>query len=121
YFFDKENGSFRVQRLPVDSQEDIRHIYTGRDGREYFKSDSAVYCYDDTQGIVFLANIELKNNREAQALLVDRTGLIWIGSDAEGIYTIDCSLNFKSSYYREDFIIDVIKKAFAVSLTDFFN
>src|SRR5690606_1892539 len=61
YFFDKENGSFRVQRLPVDSQEDIRHIYTGRDGREYFKSDSAVYCYDDTQGIVFLANIELKN------------------------------------------------------------
>ncbi|WP_435522851.1 hypothetical protein [Chryseobacterium indoltheticum] len=46
---------------------------------------------------------------------------MWIGGDAEGIYTIDPKLNFQSFHFEKDFATDLLKNYYGVSVSVFFN
>ncbi|MFL9839274.1 ATP-binding protein [Flavobacterium sp. ST-75] len=121
YFFNPEKQSFRRIKLIAETNYGPKWIDVGDDGIDYFMSDKTVYSYSDALGIIPQAIIELRGNRQAQAFITDQSGLFWVGSDAEGIYTIDTRINFKSFDYEDDFVIDLLKDVYGIDVVDFFN
>src|SRR5690606_5520968 len=121
YFFNPEKQSFRRVKLIAETNYGPKWIDVGDDGIDYFVSDKTIYSYSDALGIIPQAIIELRGNRQAQAFITDQSGLFWVGSDAEGIYTIDTRINFKSFDYEDDFVIDLLKDVYRIDVVDFFN
>jgi len=121
YFFDPVKKTFRNEKLPFSSIYTIKLLSTDIQGKEYFVADNAIYCYDKALGFTKIAAVNLEQNRPPQAFLVDNSGLLWIGGDAEGIYTVDPKLNFRSFSFEKDFATDLLKNYYGVSLNDFFN
>ena len=121
YFFDPATKNFRNERLPFSSIYNIKLLSTDFQGKEYFIADNVIYSYNETFGFKKTTVLNLEKNRTPQAFLVDNSGLMWIGGDAEGIYTIDPKLNFQSFIFEKDFATDLLKNYYGVSGSDFFN
>lgn len=121
YFFDPEKRAFRNEKLPFLPIYNIKLLSADSQGKEYFVADHFIYCYDDVSGFRKTTILNLEKNRPPQAFLVDNSGLMWIGGDAEGIYTIDPKLNFQSFSFEKDFTTDLLKNYYGVSVSDFFN
>lgn len=121
YFFDPKKRAFRNEKLPFLPIYNIKLLSADSQGKEYFVADHIIYNYDPTLGFRKTAALNLEKNRPPQAFLVDNSGLMWIGGDAEGIYTIDPKLNFQSFSFEKDFTTDLLKNYYGVSVSVFFN
>ncbi len=121
YFFDLVKKTFRKEKLPFLPLYNIKLLSTDSQSKEYFVADNVIYSYDQTLGFRKTAVLNLEKNRMPQAFLVDNSGLMWIGGDAEGIYTIDPKLNFQSFHFEKDFAADLLKNFYGISAYDFFN
>lgn len=121
YFFNIENMSFRYVKLPETSRFNIKWISSAPDGKDYFESNRNIYSYDDVLGLQLRAKIDFGEQREIRAFLVDASGLIWVGSNSEGIYLVDLTMNFESFTYKEDFLIDLLKEKFEFSADNLFG
>ncbi|MFL9835728.1 response regulator [Chryseobacterium terrae] len=121
YFFDLVNKTFRTEKLPNSFLYNIKLLSTDSQGKEYFVADNAIYSYDKFLSFRKITNLNLEKNRMPQAFLVDNSGLMWIGGDAEGIYTIDPKLNFQSFQFEKDFASDLLKNFYEISAYEFFS
>ncbi|WP_159479100.1 hybrid sensor histidine kinase/response regulator transcription factor [Chryseobacterium sp. 18068] len=121
YFFDPVKKTFRNEKLPFSSIYNIKLLSTDFQGKEYFVADNIIYNYDKVLGFRKTTVLNLEKNRTPQAFLIDNSGLMWIGGDAEGIYTVDPKLNFKSFHFEKDFAADLLKNYYGISLNNFFN
>jgi signal transduction histidine kinase/DNA-binding response OmpR family regulator len=121
YFFDPVKKTFRNEKLPFSSIYNIKLLSTDFQGKEYFVADNIIYNYDKVLGFRKTTVLNLEKNRTPQAFLIDNSGLMWIGGDAEGIYTVDLKLNFKSFHFEKDFAADLLKNYYGISVNDFFN
>lgn len=121
YFFNPVKRTFRNEKLPFLPIYNIKLLSVDAQGKEYFVADHSIYSYDDESGFRKTTVLNLEKNRPPQAFLVDNSGLMWIGGDAEGIYTIDPKLNFQSFTFEKDFAADLLKNYYGVSISDFFD
>jgi signal transduction histidine kinase/DNA-binding response OmpR family regulator/ligand-binding sensor domain-containing protein len=121
YFYNPIKKTFRTKKLPFLSTANIKWIAKDLNGKEYFIAGNIIYSYDDTTGVQTLTQITSTKNRQSQAFYVDQSGLIWIGADTDGIYTLDNHSNFEAFSYKKDFITYLLKEVYGISLRDFFD
>lgn len=121
-FFDPGRNLFRTVALPPGKSNGIRWIQTGPDGLEYCVVDGIVFKYGDVDGLTAIGEIGRPELRTMESFLVDRSGLIWLGTNAAGIYLIDVHMPFFDSHpTRWSFHQDVLLKALSIQLDRYFG
>jgi signal transduction histidine kinase/DNA-binding response OmpR family regulator/ligand-binding sensor domain-containing protein len=122
FFFNPQNQKFRTVVLPALSYLGIRWIRTGMDGMDYCESYGKVFRYSDSTGLTSIGETIKQNFGDVKSFLVDRSGLIWFGTDAAGITQIDLEAPFFQSYpYKKDFVTDVLQQHFGVDMKKTFD
>lgn len=120
FLFNPANNSFTILPLPAEAPNGIRWIQTGPDGYEYFDIQGTVYRYTGSGTIEPVADLGPVPMRDIQALLVDRSGLIWLGTNANGIYQVDLTAPFFESHANTlSFHADVLKQETGTDLQQF--
>jgi signal transduction histidine kinase/CheY-like chemotaxis protein/AraC-like DNA-binding protein/streptogramin lyase len=122
YFFNPSTHAFRSISLPVEAYLGIRWIRTGEDGYEYFENYGRVFRYLDKTGASSIGKTANEIFSDAKSFLVDRSGLIWLGTNATGIQQIDLEIPFFQSYtYKKDFITDMLREELGISMQETFG
>ncbi len=122
YFFSWATRQFRIIPMPGESLRGIVWIRTGPDGSEYFERDGALCRYHDKTGFVQLHAKVGGDESPLQSFLIDRSGLVWMGTNAYGIRQLDLTTPFFPAYpIRDGFAGDVIQKLFGGSLAGLFD
>lgn len=119
YFFTPNKNKFKRVLLPEKVTFNGKLITQYFKDEQYLQLNKTLYSYSDKSG--FTKKVVINNSRETQSLLTDKSGLIWLGANTDGIYQIDLKTNFKSFKYNEDFAIDLINKELGISTHRFFN
>jgi len=119
-FFDPAHDSFRTVDIPGRQDNRVHWIQTGPDGKDYFESNGIVYRYDDTQGVRAIGDIGHPELSNIQSFLVDRSGLIWLGTNAAGLRQINVDMPFFRPYpTRSSFHQDLLQQELGISLSAF--
>ena len=117
YFFQPQNHSFRSIILPNTAYLGIRWIRTARDGYDYFENYEKVYRYNDQSGLSSIGETLNTQLGDVKSFLVDRSGLIWLGTNAQGIRIIDLETPFFQSFnYNKDFASDMLQQEMGINL-----
>lgn len=117
YFFQPMSHSFRSIVLPSTAYLGIRWIRTARDGYDYFENYGKVYRFNDQSGLSSIGETLNTALGDVKSFLVDRSGLIWLGTNAQGIHLIDLETPFfKSFTYKNDFASDMLQQEMGVNL-----
>ncbi|MBD2757683.1 ATP-binding protein [Spirosoma validum] len=119
--FDPVTNRIRQFPLPSVSATYLCWFYTGPNGQDYGMAFNRVYRYDPTRGPVVLGELE-PASLGSESLLVDQSGLIWVGTDAAGIHLIDPAGPSLAVYPNQlSFQADLFQQEFGVSLTKSFG
>lgn len=121
-FFNPKTNAFRFVNLPEQLLYGIRWIRNSSGGAEYIEANGIIYQYDDSKGLVPFSGARLSDAANARSFLIDQSGLIWVGTNAEGIHQID-PINpfFQSFAYKKDFCSDIFSAEFGLSLEKDFH
>jgi signal transduction histidine kinase/DNA-binding response OmpR family regulator/ligand-binding sensor domain-containing protein len=117
-FYQPASGKFRSVPLPMQARTGIRVIQAGPyDGNEYFEIMGTVFQFSDQSGIIKVGEIKNPGLWESPSFLVDRSGLIWVGTNAAGIHQIDLATPlFDSKPTIHSFHEDLLRQELKVSL-----
>ena len=122
FFFNPATKAFRMLAVPYPSSHGVHWIRTGPDGMEYLETEGRIYRYSDSTGLSFVGNNITGSLGDVKSFLVDRSGLIWVGTNAVGIRQIDLKTPFFESYtYKESFGDDMMLRLFGINMHTFFN
>lgn len=117
FFFNPKTKTFRTVDLPEYFMYGVKWIRNGPNGEEYIEAMSKIYEYTDAKGLVLNSKVPMSDPSYARSFLIDKSGLIWVGSNAEGIYQINSNNPFFQSFtYKKDFGPDVLSQEFGLSL-----
>ncbi len=117
YFFQPRTHSFRSIVLPSTAYLGIRWIRTAGDGYDYFENYGKVYRYNDQSGLSSIGKTLNTPLGDVKSFLVDRSGLIWLGTNAQGIHLIDLETPFFQSFtYNKDFASDMLQQEMGIDL-----
>ncbi|WP_080055643.1 hybrid sensor histidine kinase/response regulator transcription factor [Spirosoma aerolatum] len=119
-FFNPKTHQFRSIPIPGSIHVHAGLIYEAADKNIYFTYGMTVYRLttdDHIQPIWTASRIDYRNY--FHALLLDRSGVLWIGTNGDGIYQIDLSaLPIKTYPQKTSFIQDVLTTELGVSVPD---
>jgi signal transduction histidine kinase/CheY-like chemotaxis protein/ligand-binding sensor domain-containing protein/AraC-like DNA-binding protein len=122
YFFNPEKQSFRSITLPSLSYLGIRWIRSSSDGYDYFENYGQVYRYDDIKGLSSIGKTVKESFGDIKSFLVDRSGLIWLGTNAGGIHQVDLETPFFQSYsYHKNFSVDMLGQELGIDMEKTFK
>ena len=122
FFFNPETHSFRTLPVPSIAYLGVRWIRTGPDGSDYFETYGSVYSYNDKNGLTPIGRTITDFFGNIKSFLVDRSGLIWLGTDAGGIQQIDLETPFFQSFkYKKDFGVDMLQQELGINMQQAFN
>jgi signal transduction histidine kinase/ligand-binding sensor domain-containing protein/DNA-binding NarL/FixJ family response regulator len=122
FFFDPTKRTFRTIPLLDLPKCGIRWIRTSSEGMEYFESNGKVYDYDDAGGLKPISKSNLENFGDATSFLIDRSGVVWIGTNAAGIRQIDLGSPFFESFaYKKDFCSDLLQQELRLNSEQMFE
>ncbi len=122
YFFQPGTHRFRKVALPSVSYLGVRWIRTAPDGSDYFESYGNLFRYDDTSGLAMVGKTIADNFGDAKSFFVDRSGLLWIGTNARGIKQVDLSIPYFKSYpYQKEYIVDLLKDQWGLDMLQCFD
>jgi signal transduction histidine kinase/AraC-like DNA-binding protein/streptogramin lyase len=122
FFFNPASQVFRKVSLPNVSYLGVRWIRTGPDGSDYLESYGNVFNYSDSLGLTTVGKTIAENFGDAKSFLVDRSGLLWIGTNARGIKQIDLSIPYFQSYpYKKDFLTDLLRQEWSLDMPQTFS
>ena len=117
YFFQPKKHSFRSIALPDTAYLGIRWIRTARDGYDYFENYGKVYQFNDQSGLSSIGKTLNTPLGDVKSFLVDQSGLIWLGTNAQGIHLIDLETPFFQSFtYNKDFASDMLQQEMEINL-----
>jgi signal transduction histidine kinase/DNA-binding response OmpR family regulator/streptogramin lyase len=122
FIFNRKTHRFRTIPLPGISYLGIRWISDGQDASDYFESFGKIYRYSDSLGLMSVAPIITGDFGDAKSFLVDKSGLLWIGTDAGGIKQVDLTTPFfQSSPYKNNFVADVLAQTLGIDMQRVFD
>jgi signal transduction histidine kinase/CheY-like chemotaxis protein/AraC-like DNA-binding protein/streptogramin lyase len=122
YFFHPATHRFRKIGLPSVSYLGVRWIRTAPDGSDYFESYGKLFRYDDGSGLTIVGKTIADNFGDAKSFFVDRSGLLWIGTNARGIKQIDLSIPyFKSYLYQKEYAVDLLRNQWGLDMLQLFD
>lgn len=111
--FDSERKSFSSLQLPgeVPAQSNIiSHFLVGYDQLLHVEAAGNVYRLEKDNRFTWLfqsSNANLIGS--AKSLLVDQSGVLWLGTNAAGLYKIDLqSIPISSNPYKRNFVVDQV-------------
>ena len=117
YFFQPKTHSFRSIALPSTAYLGIRWIRTAGDGFDYFENYGKVYRYNERSGLASIGETLNTALGDVKSFLVDRSGLIWLGTNAQGIHLIDLETPFFQSFtYVTDYATDMLQQEMHINL-----
>ncbi|WP_295767016.1 hybrid sensor histidine kinase/response regulator transcription factor [uncultured Mucilaginibacter sp.] len=122
YFFSNTKHSFKTIPMPKANVHGVRWMRSGNDGKEYFENGGEIFEYTDKFGIKPLFKAGSGVQFDACSFMVDRSGLLWVGTNTAGIQQI--SLNtprFTSYNYKLSFHHDVLEQLLAINADATFN
>ena len=102
-------GLLRSYRLPAQGNEPLGvHVAIDRQGTVYFDQNTILFRFTDQQGVQIVTRLNQPNSG-CSSLLIDRTDVLWIGTDGSGIRTYDLQPNpFRKRSYRRSFYQDLL-------------
>ncbi len=122
FFFNPLNHSFRTVSMPSVSYLGVRWIRTGVDSVDYFESYGSVYRYNEEEGVQSIGKTIRDFFGDVKSFLVDRSGLIWLGTNAQGIHQIDMETPFFQSFtYKKDFGTDMLLQELGIQMQQMFS
>ena len=122
FFFNPHDKFFRTVPLAGHPWYGIRWIRTGPDSLDYFETAGEVFRYDDAHGLSPISRTKMSNLGDARSFLVDRSGLVWVGTNAAGIHQVDLVTPFFQSYsYKFSFLEDLLNQEMGLSVERLFN
>ena len=98
FFFNPKTKTFRTVDLPQYFMYGIKWIRNGPDGNDYLEANGEIYRYTDNAGLVAISKVPMSNPTYARSFLIDKSGLMWVGTNAEGIYQINSNNPFFQSF-----------------------
>jgi signal transduction histidine kinase/ligand-binding sensor domain-containing protein/DNA-binding NarL/FixJ family response regulator len=122
FFFNPITHGFKTVVLPAVSYLGIRWIRTSADGLDFFESYGRVYRYSDLEGVTSIGKTIRDDFGDVKSFLVDRSGLLWLGTNAQGIHQIDMATPFFQSFaYKKDFGTDMLLDELGIQMQQMFN
>lgn len=122
YIFNPVSQSFRSISLRAYSRTGIKWIRTGPGDMDYFEINGEVFNYDDATGLSITGNAKMNSPEDARSFMVDRSGLLWVGTNADGIHQIDLVTPFFMSYPQvKNFPQDLLQQEFMLPMAANFN
>lgn len=122
YFFNPLTSTIRKTVLPVYSMLGILWIRSGSDGQEYLETNGVVYRYSDELGLQPIGNAALKDPMDARSFLIDKSGMVWIGTNAAGIHQLDLQTPFFRSYPQTGYFPGgLLENELGLSLKELFD
>lgn len=121
FFFQPATHAYRTVVLPQIFKFGIRWIRTAPDGYEYFEAEGNVFRYGN--GTVTTVLKKDKNSpADIRSFLVDKSGLVWMGTNTHGINQFDLNTPFFQSYKNSDgFPQDLLKQELDISANTVFD
>ncbi|WP_439585763.1 ligand-binding sensor domain-containing protein [Dyadobacter bucti] len=108
--FNPNTHRFRTISIPSSINTQVGLIYEATNGQVYFTCGMTVYrlAHNDHVIPIWTApRIDYQNY--FHALLVDRSGVLWIGTNGDGVQQIDLqALPIKTYPYKTNFVQDVL-------------
>ncbi|MVM28505.1 response regulator [Spirosoma sp. HMF4905] len=118
--FNPKTNRFRSIPIPGTINTLVGPIYEAEDGNVYFTYAMTVYRLtpdDRLSALWTFSSADYQNY--FHALLVDRSGVLWIGTNGDGIQQIDLrALPIKAHPYRTNFVHDVLSDELGWSAPD---
>lgn len=109
--YDAAVKNFHAVVLPVDAEKDIiRHILV-KDGLLYVQAAGKVFLLEKNLQLTYLWQCPAIDGVEAFAVsfFVDRSNVLWFGTNAAGLYKVDLqSMPFTAYPYQKNFVADVL-------------
>jgi len=122
YFFNPATQQFKKLAIPSQGYLGVRWIRSGKNLTEYLETYGKVYSYNDDTGISPVGNANAHVFGDVKSFLVDRSGVIWMGTNAQGIRQIDLETPFfMASQYKKGFAADMLLQEFGIDLAKQFN
>ncbi|GAB4022194.1 hybrid sensor histidine kinase/response regulator transcription factor [Spirosoma koreense] len=116
--FDPKTHRFVSIPIPsaVDTQTGL--IYEAPDGQVYFTYGMTVYQLSANNQVTAIWTApRLDYQNYFHALLLDRSGVLWIGTNGDGMYQIDQrALPIKTYPYRINFFVDVLESELGLAV-----
>jgi signal transduction histidine kinase/CheY-like chemotaxis protein/ligand-binding sensor domain-containing protein len=117
YFFNTTTHTFRKTSIPTSGYMGIRWIRTATDGTDYLESYGKIYAYTETNSVTPIGNTITHSFGDVKAFLVDRSGVLWMGTNAKGIQQVDLETPFFESFaYKKDFGNDMLMQEFGIDI-----
>ncbi|WP_460672938.1 ATP-binding protein [Larkinella ripae] len=102
-------GQLRSYRLPALGNEwTFPRVAIDREGAVYFSQNNILFRFTDREGIRIMTRWN-EHNDGCSSLWIDRTNVLWVGTDGAGIRTYDLQPNpFQTRRYRRSFYQDLL-------------
>jgi signal transduction histidine kinase/CheY-like chemotaxis protein/ligand-binding sensor domain-containing protein len=104
-----QTGQLRSYRLPAQGIEWLgTHVTIDQQGAVYFEQHNILFRFTDRHGVQIVTRWNERNNG-GSSLLIDRTNVLWVGTEGAGIRTYDLQPNpFQKRPYRRSFYQDLL-------------
>ncbi|MEO7984237.1 MAG: ATP-binding protein, partial [Bacteroidota bacterium] len=114
--FDPREKKFSAFLLPgqVPAKQDIiQHLQIGKDGFLYLAAAGGVYRFEKDNRFSWLWQATSSNAyaNDSRSFLMDRSGVMWFGTNASGMYKVDMqALPFSAVAYTVNFTTDLLSR-----------
>ncbi len=120
--FNPAKSSYRSVALPHPVSGGVIRMQTGPDGSDYLETRTTLYRYDDRHGLIALLNIPDYSVWSPIAFLIDRSGLLWLGLNIDGVAQFDfAAITFEVYPNAGSFHRAVLARDFGESIAPFLN
>lgn len=122
YFFSPKTMNVHTFSHSLESGIDVMWINELPNGDECFENNGKLYQYNDSTGLKILNKSLWQEGIGTRAFFVDKTGLLWVGTNARGLFKIDFNTPVFPSFWEPgNYPRSLIQNIFHKSIEELFG
>ncbi|WP_121667844.1 response regulator [Mesonia aquimarina] len=114
YKYSLQKKSFKRDVLPFKLKYSIKNMSVYDCDVAYFVHNQKLYSYKDS--VSHIADLPMKTNNSVKTFLLDKSGLLWVALNTDGVYQIDFSHQFKNFTYEDSFLVDILQNYYEIDI-----